>query len=100
MKDGTSFWFPRPEVLLRRASWNDQHIVFQVPSGETHYLNAVSVALLDRLNRPTKTTAIVDDLRRHLGLPEDNAEFAGQVARVLVRFNELGLIGRSEAAAP
>ena len=89
-------WSLPPESRLVWSSWGSGHVVYQASSGETHYLNATGASVLRRLG---ESPGSLEDVCRHIeaaeGLPADET-FAGQVAALLARFDELGLISRCD----
>ncbi|HRO59573.1 MAG TPA: HPr-rel-A system PqqD family peptide chaperone [Burkholderiaceae bacterium] len=78
------------------AEWDREFVVFHRPSGQTHFVNAASAALLrDILVDPMDA---LDASRALAGqtpdAPEPDADFARHVFGLLVRFEELGLVVR------
>ena len=81
------------------ADFNDQFVVFHRPSGQTHFLNeSAAVLLIDVLASPT---TLDEAARALLGDPDQASapddpprELRERVLRMLVRFEELGLVQR------
>jgi PqqD family protein of HPr-rel-A system len=92
-------WQRRCRDDLIWADFNDQFVVFHRSSGQTHFLNeSAAVLLIDVLASP----ATLDEAARTLlgdldqtpipGAP--SREMRERVLRMLVRFEELGLVQR------
>jgi PqqD family protein of HPr-rel-A system len=90
--DATPRWrVDRPHDLVW-ATLDEGAAVYHRPSGKTHFLNAGSVAMLERLRARAATA---DELALVLAGGEISAvtpEFVGHIAVTLQYFSELGLI--------
>lgn len=81
------------------VDFNDQFVVFHRPSGQTHFLNeSAAVLLIDLLASPTTLDeaagALLGDLAQTPTRGEPSREMRERVLRMLVRFEELGLVQR------
>ena len=83
----------------RVVEWDDVRILFQLPAGKTHFLNATSAFVLDLLaEAPTGFRAMCKTLSQESGVdlsPSQVEQLAGHVQRL----DQLGLIARSPARA-
>lgn len=82
------------------ADFDDHFVVFHRPSGQTHFLNeSAAVLLIDVLALPTTleeaATALSSDLDESARPGEPSRELRERVLRMLVRFEELGLVQRT-----
>lgn len=83
---------------LEWEQWDDIHIVFQHAAGKTHFLNAVSHLLLQRLGAsPQDSQTAANDIAQELGFDAD-AEFVDQIEKTLTRLEQLGLISKIREA--
>lgn len=88
-----------PDDLLW-ADFGDQFVVFHRPSGQTHFLNeSAAVLLIDVLASPTTleeaARALLGELDDRPTPGEPSRELRERVLRMLVRFEELGLVQRT-----
>jgi len=83
-----------PALLWR--SWDDeQWIVYQVASGDTHLLNHVAAQALRSLQEhPATVSQLAERVAAALGAVADEA-FTRELERLVAEFDELGLIERS-----
>ncbi len=87
---GQQVWrLPAGAQLLWR-SWDDEVVVYNVASQQTHLLDAFSAAALREIEAAPKTP---DQLRARLGdaLDADHGELAARLAEICAKFLELGL---------
>ncbi len=87
-------WRLQSNRSLRWENWGDQSSLYQVASGETHFLNPLGAAILMQLE---SSPASLKDLCERLSMEFDVAPDAAlrtQIAASLTRFDELGLIQR------
>ena len=77
---------------LSKADWNGERILYHPASGETHFLNATGLRLLDRL---TQSKACLDELLESVqdieGAPGYD-EPRARILSLLKRFEELGIV--------
>ena len=96
---GQQVWrLPEGAQLLWR-SWDDEAVVYNVASQQTHLLDAFSAAALREIEAAPKTD---EHLCAHLAeaLDADNRELSARLAEICARFVELGLaeLGLAEPA--
>ncbi len=97
--DTQRFAVPDPDQLRWRR-WDEETIVYHVPSGETHLLNELSAAALESLShRPASADELAKRLAEALDLEVD-ATLRDQLAQLLEQFDERGLIEPVDADAP
>ena len=81
----------KAEQLLWR-SWANEHIVYNVSSGNTHTISAVAAKVLKLLEESPQTgDQITQYLASDSGLDSDD-ELAAHVARLVADLDELGLV--------
>ena len=89
-------WHSVPQNQFLWGEWDRELALFHKPSGQTHFLNAASAALLRSILRePMDAQGASRALAEQL--PEaaaPGAEFTRYVFGLLVRFEELGLVVR------
>ena len=89
-------WSLNRDSGLVWTSWGEEHILFQSSSGETHYLNATAASVLRGLSQ---APGALDDVCRQTEISGGTSPDEGllrQVAALLARFDELGIIERTE----
>lgn len=87
-------WCTSDFSLLRIENWDGEFTVFQPESGKTHFLNEMGLCILTMLDQsPATLETICSNLIAHFSL-QPNAQFPGQIARTLQRYEALGLITR------
>ncbi len=78
---------------LRWQTWDDEVIVFNTASGQTHLLDALSAATLREIeSRPGGINQLADRLAERFEL--DGADLSQRLTEVCARFDELGLVER------
>ncbi|MBK1693739.1 hypothetical protein CKO09_03150 [Chromatium weissei] len=85
-------WHLHSEQPLRWEHWRDQSALYQIASGETHFLNPLGVAILMQLEF---NSADLNQLCNHIAMEFDcliDDDLRSQIATSLTRFDELGLI--------
>jgi PqqD family protein of HPr-rel-A system len=97
-RDGAgAIWRLPKSVSLLWQSWDqDEVIVFNRASGQTHLLDAFSAAVLRQIEAAPMT---IPDLRRHFatGFALDESLLHDRLSAVCARFDQLGL---AEPEAP
>lgn len=77
--------------------WDDESVLYEARSGQTHFLTAVAAeALLALQSRPYATGELVETLAQTFDLTVSD-EFAQQIDALLHQFHDLGLIERATA---
>jgi len=87
-------WHLHSKQPLRWEHWRDQSALYQIASGETHFLNALGVAILMQLE---SSSANLEQLCERIAMEFDcsiDDDLRNQIATSLMRFDELGLIQR------
>lgn len=82
---------PKDRELCRRV-WDRAAVVHDPASGETHYLNLMSIVALEQLE---ESDLSLDELASKMSVyldVERSSEFDNQVAALIERFDQLGLI--------
>lgn len=91
-------WRSAPEEEFLWAEWDREYVLYHRPSGQTHFINAASAALLQKiLLNPVDAQQASRALAAEQ-LPENpdiGFEFTRYVFGLLVRLEELGLVVRT-----
>lgn len=78
--------------MLKLKSWNEEAVVYNISTGETHLLGALAAELLASLQRaPATTDELIASLTTSFHL-DDVEELEAQVADVLEDLRALTLI--------
>ena len=87
---GQQIWHLPVGVGLPWRSWDDEVVVYNVASQQTHLLDAFSAAVLREIEAAPKTA---EELGGRLGeaLDTDRGELSARLAEICARFAELGL---------
>lgn len=88
----TGVWRITPGQQLAARGWEDEFVLFNNLSGDTHLLDADSMSLLDRLQlAPASIAALAVALGSDL-LPEDIAALPDTLATMLAELKSLYLV--------
>jgi len=88
------FWRTRNFSSLLVENWGGEFTVFQPESGKTHFLNEMGLQMLVMLDQsPATLEVLCRKLSEYFTLQPD-AQFPGQIARTLQRYEALGLVAR------
>jgi len=88
-------WCNSKQEDLLWAEWDNEFIVYHKPSGKTHLVNALSRELIEQiLTTPLSTDEIAGTLATELGI-ECTELHVANIAGLLKRLDELGLINSS-----
>ena len=87
-------WAAR-SVDLCWSSWDaDEHVLYDVASGDTHLLNGIAAAAVRHLGQePLSGEELVERLCCTHGV-EPTLEFTREIERLLDRLDQLGLVER------
>ena len=93
MQYGTKIWQLNPCVRLHWLSWDEDHIVFNAASGQTHILNELGAAVLHLLgeNSLNRTEIGQRIVAQYEGLVLDT-ELSAAIEALLANLDTLGLI--------
>lgn len=88
-------WRSAPDSEILWVAWNDDYIAYHRPSGKTHFLNAATFDLLDKvLREPRDVAGSLTELARLRGAEPDLTQ-RSYMAGLLVRLEQLGLVRRA-----
>ena len=87
---GQQFWRLPEGVRLLWRSWDDEVVVYNVASQQTHLLDAFSAAVLREIEAAPKTAERLGDCLAET-LDTDRGELAARLAEICARFVQLGL---------
>jgi PqqD family protein of HPr-rel-A system len=73
-------------------TWDDEHVVFHPPSGDTHLLNDFTAEVLRALEECPATESELTQLLSAACTTPHESDLREQINNVLGRFHELGLI--------
>ncbi len=87
---GQQVWRLPEGVQLLWRSWDDEAVVYNVASQQTHLLDAFSAAALKEIDAAPKTA---EELSARLGtaLDTDRDALSARLAEIFAKFVELGL---------
>jgi PqqD family protein of HPr-rel-A system len=84
-------WRAADPKTMDWASWDDEHVLFHLPSGKTHLMNAAAHRLLTEiLTEPRDLEQITALLGDHPGAERDQQR--SETFELLLRLEELGLV--------
>lgn len=83
-------WTVPREIQLEWRTWNDESVVFNRASGDTHLLDSVAAQVLRRLeSRPTS----IEELCEHVESSSDvDHDLSLHIETLVHKLDELGLI--------
>ncbi len=92
---GQEVWHLGRGVKLLWRSWDDEVVVYNVTSGQTHLLDAFSAAVLKTIEA---TPGTLEQLTGHFAksLETDRDALAPRLVEISSRFSELGLAEPSQ----
>ena len=92
---GQEVWYLGRGVKRLWRSWDDEVIIYNVTSGQTHLLDECSTAVLEEIEA---TPATLDQLTGHFAenLDTDPDALSLRMADICSRINELGRAERSQ----
>jgi PqqD family protein of HPr-rel-A system len=92
--EGRRWTVPKGNGLAWRV-WDDEFLVYNTASGQTHYLNLLAgEALLSLEAEPAQTHELVRRLANQFGIAEDSPPLQ-MIDRLIHELDELGLIAPS-----
>ncbi len=94
MPDNTLLWHvPRSTKLLWRC-WDEEFIVYNAASGQTHYLNMLAARVLQYFQAQSASLAtLIDDIEIGGAVASDGAQsLLAQVRELVKELDSLGLI--------
>ena len=92
MAEPELIWRVSPSTRLVWRRWGDEFVVFNVASGQTHYLNGLAARVLQYFQDQAATAEeLIDDIRRSIPQGGD-LSILDQVRDLLAKFDSLGLI--------
>jgi len=86
-----TLWIIARPCDLRWRAWDDQLLVFDAASGDTHLLNRVAGEALRCLEQPADAARLAQRVAASVGVSPDGG-FLDQMADLLDELAELGLI--------
>lgn len=88
-------WRSAPADQILWSEWDGDYVGYHRPSGKTHFLNAATFDLLDKvLREPCEVEAAVARLRALHPTETESSYFGEYVAELLLRLEQLGLVVR------
>ncbi len=85
------FWTAKHSELLWEH-WNDEAVIYNPLSGETHYLNRMAMEILSTLEQSPATCSTLMEGMAGRFAPEDTRELNHLVLQLLEELDQLGLI--------
>lgn len=87
-----TLWRLRAQACLHWRNWDDQWVVFNEASGQTHLLDAVTTAILSVIEKsPSDVPNLTSVAMQESGL-HDESSWSTTVSAVLERLTGVGLI--------
>jgi PqqD family protein of HPr-rel-A system len=91
----TTRWRVDEDCTLLWRCWDDEYVVYNTASGDTHLLNRVAAETLLLLEQsPSDAQDLTVQVARKLAL-QPSEELGQQLEQLLTQFEELGLVGKS-----
>ena len=88
-------WQVNDPGSLMWEQWDGEYVVYHVPSGTTHFLNATGGLILHRLvEGDADARGLAEVISQETGVVVDG-QLTAQVESILIRFSQLGLINQS-----
>ena len=85
-------WVLNPDCRLYRRHWEQDYLLFNAASGQTHLLNEIGIQTLDWLaETPLSAGELVSSLVAEFDLQEDD-QLHDYISQTLTAFDELGLV--------
>jgi PqqD family protein of HPr-rel-A system len=92
--DSTVWAVPDPNILAWRI-WNDEFLVYNIASGQTHHLNFLAGEALRSLEaEPARARDLIRRLADQFEIAEDSPPLQ-MIDQLIREFDELGLIAPS-----
>jgi len=88
-------WQAISDTALRFCCWDDEFVVYNIHSGDTHLLGSMAAQILLKLQQSPSDVATLTGLFTHLPLFEMKDELPLQIEHILADLNRLELITRS-----
>ena len=86
------YWSLKPPGEFGKLTWSDVSFVFDPSSGQTHFLNEVSVGIIDVLRRgPLPAPLLADRIRERYAIDEDE-RLLDAIVNALDQMDALGLV--------
>lgn len=87
-----AIWRPLPDSELLWQTWDDETVVYNTASGQTHLLDALSAAALREIERsPGTLPQLSRRLAKAFRVPVHDV--SQRMPEILMRFDALGLAG-------
>lgn len=95
MADSNVKWRLISDQALQFRSWDDEFIIYNSLSGDTHLLGSAAAHILLKLQQaPSNATALTESLAPLLHAEMDD-EFVSQIEHILADLDKLALIERT-----
>jgi PqqD family protein of HPr-rel-A system len=90
-------WRLHSKQPLHWEHWSEQSALYQVASGETHFLNPLGVVILMQLAaNPSNLNQLCERIATEFDCLIDD-DLRNQITASLMRFDELGLVQRQHS---
>ncbi len=94
-EEGVTIWRVPPGNMLAWRVWDDEFLVYNTASGQTHHLNFLAgEALRSLVAEPGSASELVCRLADQFEIAQDSPPLQ-MIHRLICQFDELGLIARS-----
>lgn len=85
-------WSVIPNLKLLSVTWDDETVVYNCSSGDTHLLNRIATEALICLQNHPCTRKELADMLISPSILSENQELDEEIETLLLNFQELGLI--------
>jgi PqqD family protein of HPr-rel-A system len=89
--DNSTRWQSVKAIEMSMAQWDDDTIVYNPLSGETHQLNLMAIDALSFLQQPATLQSLADHICLLYQTP-NTAEINQQMLQLIEQFDNIGLI--------
>ena len=95
MSNENHFWQVPATNRLRWQCWGNEFIVYNVASGQTHYLNNFAKAILQYFEEPGTISGLIADIQASAATTSPSWQpFCDQICELIKELDSLGLIAR------
>lgn len=94
---GEHLWRITQGCELRWRSWNDEYVVYNSGSGDTHLLDLLSAEILEKIEEVPASSRALEDWVAGRVAADSIPEISGYVSDLLLQLHSLALIEAVDA---